>query len=66
MFHAFGFSDHVMREVYWVNETTFWKPDESQPDQIVRSDRILDTEEGLSEFPMSSLIRRVYMTSIWT
>lgn len=51
MFQAFGFAEQVLKEAYWVNETTFWKPDESQPDHIVRSDRIQDTEDGLSEFP---------------
>ena len=25
MFEAFGFAHTVMREAYWVNETTFWK-----------------------------------------
>src|SRR6478736_2033509 len=51
MFHAFGFSERVLKEAYWVNEVTFWRPDFTQPECIVRSGRILDTEEGLSEFP---------------
>ena len=51
MFEAFGFSEHVMREAYWVNETVFWKPDPVRPGRIARSGRIADTEEGLSEFP---------------
>ena len=51
MFQAFGFADKVLREAYWVNETTFWKPDATTPAHIVRSDRIQDTEDGLSEFP---------------
>ncbi len=50
MFEAFGFSERVLREAYWVNETAFWKPDE-QGGGIVRGGRIVDTEEGLSEFP---------------
>ena len=29
MFEAFGFAERVLKEAYWVNETTFWKPDES-------------------------------------
>src|SRR5262249_31056440 len=29
MFEAFGFSERVLKEGYWVNETTFWKPDDS-------------------------------------
>jgi phenol 2-monooxygenase (NADPH) len=51
MFEAFGFSGRVLQEAYWVNETTFWKPDDQQRDNIVRSGRIQDTEDGLSEFP---------------
>lgn len=51
MFEAFGFSERVLKEAYWVNETTFWKPDENQRENIVRSGRIQDTEDGLSEFP---------------
>ena len=51
MFHAFGFSERLLKEAYWVNETTFWKPDETQPDHIARSGRIQDVEDGLSEFP---------------
>ena len=51
MFEAFGFSERVLTEAYWVNETTFWKPDENRREDIVRSDRIQDTEDGLSEFP---------------
>lgn len=51
MFQAFGFSERVLRESYWVNETTFWKPDDAARQNIVRSGRIQDTEDGLSEFP---------------
>ena len=51
MFHAYGFSERVLKEAYWVNETTFWKPNESQPETIVRSGRVQDVEDGLSEFP---------------
>lgn len=51
MFHAYGFSERVLREAYWVNETTFWKPDDRQPGTIMRSGRVQDTEDGLSEFP---------------
>ncbi|OHV79015.1 FAD-binding monooxygenase [Rhizobium sp. LCM 4573] len=51
MFEAFGFAERVLKEAYWVNETTFWKPDERQRDKIIRSGRIQDTEDGLSEFP---------------
>jgi phenol 2-monooxygenase len=51
MFDAFGFSERVLKEAYWVNETSFWKPDDTRRDMIVRSGRIQDTEDGLSEFP---------------
>lgn len=51
MFHAYGFCERVMKEAYWVNETSFWKPDDDSRDTIVRSGRIQDTEDGLSEFP---------------
>ncbi|QIP00279.1 FAD-binding monooxygenase [Bradyrhizobium symbiodeficiens] len=51
MFQAYGFSERVLKEAYWVNETTFWKPDERLPETIVRSGRVQDVEDGLSEFP---------------
>lgn len=51
MFEAFGFSERVLKESYWVNETTFWKPDEHDTSRIVRHGRIDDVEDGLSEFP---------------
>jgi phenol 2-monooxygenase len=51
MFHAFGFVERVMKEAYWVNETSFWRPDDTRRETIVRGDRIQDTEDGLSEFP---------------
>ena len=41
----------MLREAYWVNETSFWRPDVAQADVIVRGGRIQDTEDGLSEFP---------------
>src|SRR5437868_15460933 len=37
MFQAFGFSERVLKESCWINETTFWKPDDSQPLKVVRS-----------------------------
>ncbi|WP_158815425.1 FAD-binding monooxygenase [Methylocapsa sp. S129] len=51
MFEAFGFCERVLKEAYWVNETTFWKPDDQQRAHIARSGRIQDTEDALSEFP---------------
>ncbi len=51
MFQAFGFADKITNEACWISETTFWKPDPESPGSIVRSDRIRDVEDGLSEFP---------------
>lgn len=51
MFEAFGFSERVLKEACWINEVTFWKPDERAPARIVRHGRVQDTEDGLSEFP---------------
>jgi phenol 2-monooxygenase len=51
MFNAFGFAERLLKEAYWVNETVFWKPDPEDRFRIVRSGRIQDTEDGLSEFP---------------
>ena len=51
MFEAFGFSERVLREAYWVNETSFWRPGSEGAATIVRSGRVQDTEDGLSEFP---------------
>ena len=51
MFEAFSFSERLLKEAYWVNETSFWKPDDNKRENIIRSGRIQDTEDGLSEFP---------------
>jgi phenol 2-monooxygenase len=51
MFEAFGFSERVLKEACWINETTFWKPDDKLRENIVRSGRVQDVEDGLSEFP---------------
>lgn len=51
MFEAFGFAHRIAREAYWVNEAAFWTPDPDQPEQIIRSGRIDDVEDDLSEMP---------------
>lgn len=51
MFEAFGFAEKVLKESYWVNETTFWRPDAIEPTRITRSGRVPDVEEGLSQMP---------------
>ena len=55
MFEAFGFAGRVLKESYWVNETSFWRPGESDGAGIVRANRIQDVEDGLSEFPHTIL-----------
>jgi len=51
MFHAFGFSERVLKEACWINETKFWKSDDKQSAKITRSGWVQDVENGLSEFP---------------
>jgi phenol 2-monooxygenase (NADPH) len=51
MFNAFGFVEKVLKQSYWVNETTFWKPDPKRPDHITRNGRVQDVEDGVSEMP---------------
>jgi phenol 2-monooxygenase len=51
MFTAFGLGERLLKEAYWVNETVFWKPDPNDRSKIVRSGRIQDVEDGLSECP---------------
>lgn len=55
MFEAFGFAEQVLKESYWVNETTFWKADPADPGRLVRANRIQDVEDGLSEMPHTIL-----------
>jgi phenol 2-monooxygenase len=51
MFEAFGMSAKLIREAYWVNETVFWRPSQQDRSRIVRTGRVQDVEDGLSEFP---------------
>ena len=51
MFDAFGLSGKLLREAYWVNETVFWRPSSEDPSKIVRTGRVRDTADDLSEFP---------------
>ncbi|MGJ4903912.1 FAD-binding monooxygenase [Bradyrhizobium sp. HKCCYLRH2060] len=51
MFQAYGFAEKVLREACWINETTFWKPDDANRAHIARSGRVQDVEDGLSEMP---------------
>lgn len=51
MFQAFGFAEKVKREAYWVNQTTFWKPDPSKPQNIHRVGIAQDVADDQSEMP---------------
>lgn len=51
MLQAFGIAGRVMEEAYWVNETRFWRPGADQDGGIVRSGRVQDVADGLSEMP---------------
>jgi phenol 2-monooxygenase len=51
MFEAFGLSEELLAEAYWVNETVFWGPAPDDRSRIVRTGRVQDVEDGLSEFP---------------
>jgi phenol 2-monooxygenase len=51
MFEAFGLGQKLVREAYWVNETVFWRPSPQARSTIVRTGRVQDTEDGLSEMP---------------
>jgi len=49
MFQAFGFGEKVMRESVWINETTFWAPQDAVP--LARVARVQDVPDGISEMP---------------
>ncbi|MEB3366604.1 FAD-dependent monooxygenase [Saccharopolyspora mangrovi] len=51
MFEAFGLADQLVHEGYQVNEVSFWRPDPERSGSIVRTGRIDDVEEGISEMP---------------
>ncbi|KAK5123479.1 hypothetical protein LTR85_002517 [Meristemomyces frigidus] len=63
IFEAFGFSERVLKEAYWVNETTFWSPSEDGKG-LKRTGRIRDTEEGLSEFP-HVILNQARLHDLW-
>ncbi|MEK6443724.1 FAD-dependent monooxygenase [Pseudonocardia sp. T1-2H] len=51
MLEAFGLAGRLVEEADQVNEVTFWRPDPQDPTSIVRTGRIADVEDGLSEMP---------------
>lgn len=48
---AFGLADRLVREAYRISETAFWGPDDGDPARIVRTGRVDDVPEGMTEFP---------------
>jgi phenol 2-monooxygenase len=50
-FQAFGFAEKLMAEAYEITEMSFWEPDASDPDKIVRKACPPDDPTELSEFP---------------
>ncbi|NLB46607.1 MAG: 3-hydroxybenzoate 4-monooxygenase, partial [Microbacteriaceae bacterium] len=44
-------ANRLVHESHWINETNFWRPDTENPGNIVRTGRIQDVEDDLSEFP---------------
>ena len=50
-FQAFGFADRIVAEGCLIVETAFWKPDPAAPARIVRTSRVLEDPNGVSEFP---------------
>ena len=60
---AFGFSERLLKEAYWVMETTFWSPTEDGKG-LQRTGKIRDTEEGLSEFP-HVILNQARLHGLW-
>ena len=50
-FEAFDLATKLIREAHWINETVFWRPSPDDRTRIVRTGRIQDVADGLSEFP---------------
>jgi phenol 2-monooxygenase (NADPH) len=51
MFEAFGLAGKLVHEAHGVNETVFWRPSPDDRVRIVRTGRVDDVEDGLSEMP---------------
>jgi phenol 2-monooxygenase len=50
-FQAFGFAEEIIAEAYRITAMNFWTPDPNNLDNIIRTSRTLDDQEGISEFP---------------
>ena len=51
MFQAYGFAEQIIQEAYQVNEAAFWKPSAEKPNEIIRSSKVQDVADDLSEMP---------------
>jgi len=47
---GFNSSEMIVKEVYRLNQNTFWEPDNINPEKIKRTHKIADARIGLSEF----------------
>lgn len=50
-FNAFGFASEIQDESYRNVEMNTWSPDPKEPTKIIRTARVLDDAQGLSEWP---------------
>lgn len=50
-FNAFGFASEIQDESYRNVEMNTWSPDPKEPTNIIRTARVLDDAQGLSEWP---------------
>jgi len=50
-FDAFGFAERIVAEGCKITETAFWKPDPDDVSRIVRTSRVLEDPNGVSEYP---------------
>jgi len=51
MFDSFGLAEELLRESYHVLEVTFWSSHDEVGGGIIRTERIADTQPGLSHQP---------------
>jgi len=51
IFQAFGFSERVLKEAYYLKAITFWTHDDENPEHIVRTVKKPDGRDVFSEFP---------------
>lgn len=50
-FQAFGFAERIIAEAYRICTMNFWTPDPADPTKIIRTERTVDDQTGISEFP---------------